>query len=114
VEKYHPDIVYFDWWIGQPSIRHNPTRFAAFYYNRSLKYSDHVGVINSKDCAIQEYAAVPDLERGQLGDIRPLCRQTDTSASNKSWGYIKNDTFKRRNSWFINWLISSARTVTRS
>ena len=21
VEKYHPDIVYFDWWIGQPSIR---------------------------------------------------------------------------------------------
>ena len=21
VEKYHPDIMYFDWWIGQPSIR---------------------------------------------------------------------------------------------
>ena len=24
----------------------------------------------------------------------PLCRQTDTSASNKFWGYIKDDTFK--------------------
>jgi alpha-L-fucosidase len=48
VEKYHPDIVYFDWWIGQPSIRPSLTRFAAFYYNRSLEYGDHVGVINYK------------------------------------------------------------------
>jgi len=37
---------------------------------------------------------VLDLERGQLGDIRPLYWQTDTSISNKSWGYIKDDTFK--------------------
>ena len=94
VEKYHPDVVYFDWWIGQPSIRQNLTRFAAFYYNTSLKYGDHVGVINYKDYAMQEHSAVLDLERGQLGDIRPQVWQTDTSVSNKSWGYIKNDTFK--------------------
>ena len=94
VEKYHPDIVYFDWWIGQPSVRANLTKFAAFYYNSSLKYGDHVGVINYKDYAIQEHSAVLDLERGQLDDIRPLHWQTDTSVSNKSWGYIENDTFK--------------------
>ena len=94
VEKYHPDIVYFDWWIGQASIRANLARFAAFYYNRSQKYGDHVGVINYKDYAMQEHSAVLDLERGQLGDIRPLYWQTDTSVSNKSWGYIKDDTFK--------------------
>jgi alpha-L-fucosidase len=94
VQKYHPDIVYFDWWIGQHSIRPNLTRFAAFYYNSSLKYGDHVGVINYKDFAMQERSAVPDIERGQLGDIRPLYWQTDTSVSNKSWGYIKDDTFK--------------------
>jgi alpha-L-fucosidase len=94
VEKYHPDIVYFDWWIGQASIRPNLTRFAAFYYNSSLKYGDHVGVINYKDYAMQEHSGVLDLERGQLGDIRPLYWQTDTSVSNTSWGYIKDDTFK--------------------
>ncbi len=94
VEKYHPDVVYFDWWIGQASIRPNLTRFAAFYYNSSLKYGDHVGVINYKDYAMQEHSAVLDLERGQLGDIRPQPWQTDTSVSNKSWGYIQNDTFK--------------------
>ncbi len=94
VEKYHPDVMYFDWWIGQSSIRPNLTRFAAFYYNASLKYGDHVGVINYKDWAIEEHSAVLDLERGQLADIRPLYWQTDTSVSNKSWGYIRNDTFK--------------------
>jgi alpha-L-fucosidase len=94
VEKYHPDMVYFDWWIGQASIRANLTRFAAFYYNSSLKYGDHVGVINYKDYAMNEHSGVLDLERGQLGDIRPLHWQTDTSISNKSWGYIQDDTFK--------------------
>jgi len=94
VGKYHPDVVYFDWWIGQASIRPNLTRFAAFYYNSSLKYGDHVGVINYKDYAMQDHSGVLDIERGQLGDIRPLHWQTDTSVSNKSWGYINNDTFK--------------------
>jgi alpha-L-fucosidase len=94
VEKYHPEIMYFDWWIGQPSIRSDLTRFAAFYYNESLTYGDHIGVINYKDFAMMEHSAVLDIERGQLGDIRPLPWQTDTSVGNKSWGYIKDDTFK--------------------
>jgi alpha-L-fucosidase len=94
VEKYHPDIMYFDWWIGQPSIRENLSRFAAFYYNSALKYRAHGGVINYKDFALPEHSAVLDLERGQLGEIRPLYWQTDTSVSKKSWGYIKDDTFK--------------------
>jgi alpha-L-fucosidase len=94
VDKYHPDYVFFDWWIGQASIRANLTRFAAFYYNSSLKYDDHPGVITYKDYAMQDHSAVLDVERGQLGDIRPLYWQTDTSVSNKSWGYIKDDTFK--------------------
>jgi len=94
VQKYHPEIMYFDWWIGQPSVREDLTRFTAFYYNASPKYADQVGVINYKDHAIEEHSAVLDLERGQLSGIRSLTWQTDTSVSNKSWGYIQNDTFK--------------------
>ena len=94
VEKYHPDIMYFDWWIGQPSVRENLARFAAFYYNESLKRGGPVGVINYKDYAMEEHSAVLDIERGQLSGIRALYWQTDTSISNKSWGYIQNDTFK--------------------
>jgi alpha-L-fucosidase len=94
VQKYHPEIMWFDWWIGQPSLREDLARFAAFYYNASLTYGDHAGVINYKYFAMEEHSAVLDLERGQLSNIRPLPWQTDTSVSNRSWGYIQNDTFK--------------------
>jgi alpha-L-fucosidase len=53
-----------------------------------------VPVINYKDSALEEHSAVLDIERGQLSGIRPLYWQTDTSISNKSWGYIENDSFK--------------------
>ena len=94
VQKYHPEIMYFDWWIGQPSVRENLTRFAAFYYNSTTKPGGAMGVINYKDFAMQEKSAVLDLERGQLAGIRPLYWQTDTSIGNKSWGYIEGETFK--------------------
>jgi alpha-L-fucosidase len=94
VEKYHPEVMYFDWWIGQPSIRAALTQFAAYYYNRNTQAGQPVGVINFKDYAMPENAGVLDIERGQLSEIRPLYWQTDTSVSNRSWGYIEHDTFK--------------------
>jgi alpha-L-fucosidase len=94
VEKYNPDVMYFDWWIGQPSVRADLERFAAFYYNTSTKNGGPVGVINYKDWAMEPSSAVLDVERGQLADIRLAKWQTDTSISNRSWGYIENDNFK--------------------
>jgi alpha-L-fucosidase len=94
VEKYHPEVMYFDWWIGQPCVRAALTRFAAFYYNTNLQAGQPAGVINFKDYAMPEQAGVLDIERGQLAEIRKLYWQTDTSVSNRSWGYIEHDTFK--------------------
>jgi alpha-L-fucosidase len=94
VTKYHPEIIYFDWWIGQASIRENLSRFTAFYYNELLKQGGQAGVINYKDFAMEDHSAVLDVERGQLSDIRSSYWQTDTSVGNRSWGYIENETFK--------------------
>ncbi len=93
VQKYEPDVMYFDWWIGQPNARRHVAEFASFYYNHGASQGK-VPVINYKDSAIEEHSAVLDIERGQLSGIRPLYWQTDTSISNKSWGYIENDSFK--------------------
>ena len=93
VQKYHPDLIFFDWWIGQPSVRQYVAEFAAYYYNESLKRGP-IGIINSKLVDMQKTSAVLDIERGQLSSILPEVWQTDTSVSNKSWGYIENDTFK--------------------
>jgi alpha-L-fucosidase len=93
VEKYNPDIIYFDWWIGQPNARRHLARFASFYYNRAASLGK-IPVLNYKLNAMQEHSAVLDIERGQLSGIRSLYWQTDTSISNKSWGYIEKDNFK--------------------
>jgi alpha-L-fucosidase len=93
VQKYNPDIIYFDWWIGQPNARRHVARFASYYYNRAASQGK-VPVLNYKVSAMEEHSAVLDIERGQLSGIRPLYWQTDTSISTKSWGYIENDSYK--------------------
>ncbi len=93
VEKYKPEIVYFDWWIGQPNFRRAVAEFAAFYYNYAAAHG-YTGVINFKDYSLNWKAAVRDFERGQQDRIIADHWQTDTSISDKSWGYIENDTFK--------------------
>ncbi len=94
VEKYHPDLLYFDWWVGQPSFRETERRFAAFYYDYAAQHQQTV-VMNYKFDNMHEGAGVLDVERGQLPGIRALPWQTDTSLSNESWGYIDGDTYKQ-------------------
>jgi len=93
VEKYKPEIVYFDWWIGQPNFRPAVTEFAAFYYNFAAAHG-YTGVIDFKDYSLNWKAATRDFERGQQDKIIADHWQTDTSISNASWGYIEHDTFK--------------------
>jgi alpha-L-fucosidase len=93
VEKYKPEVVYFDWWIGQPNFRHAVTEFAAFYYNFAAAHG-FAGVIDFKDYSLNWKAATRDFERGQQDKIIADHWQTDTSISNASWVYIEHDTFK--------------------
>lgn len=93
VEKYKPELVYYDWWIGVPSFRERVTEFDAFYYNYAAAHG-FSGVVNFKYYAMQWDSAVRDFERGQLAKIEPKHWQTDTSVSTKSWGYIENDNYQ--------------------
>jgi alpha-L-fucosidase len=93
VEKYKPEIVYFDWWIGQPNFRRAVTEFTAFYYNYAAAHG-YTGVVDFKDYSLNWKAGTRDFERGQQDHIIADHWQTDTSISNASWGYIEHDTFK--------------------
>jgi alpha-L-fucosidase len=93
VDKYQPQLVWFDWWIEQPVFQPYLQQFAAYYYNRGAGWKRGVA-INYKNQAFPEEAAVFDVERGQLGGIRPLFWQTDTSISKNSWGYVTNQEYK--------------------
>ena len=93
VEKYKPEIVYYDWWIGQPNFRSRVQEFDAFYYNFAVAHG-YTGVVNFKDYSMDWTSAVRDFERGQLASIEPNHWQTDTSISKLSWGYIENDQYQ--------------------
>ncbi len=93
VEKYKPELVYFDWWIGHPVFRGAVAQFAAFYYNFAAA-NGYTGVIDFKEYSMNWKSGVRDFERGQQDHILADHWQTDTSISNISWGYIEHDTFK--------------------
>jgi alpha-L-fucosidase len=93
VDRYQPQLVYFDWWIEQPVFQPYLQQFAAYYYNRAVQWDRGVA-INYKHNAFHEGTAVFDVERGQLSDIRPRFWQTDTAISKNSWGYVKNHDYK--------------------
>jgi alpha-L-fucosidase len=93
VDKYHPDFLYFDWWIGQPAFQPYLKRFAAYYYNQAARHNQNV-VLTYKQNDFPENAAVLDIERGKLDTLRLLPWQTDTSISIDSWGYVKNDSYR--------------------
>jgi alpha-L-fucosidase len=93
VEKYQPQLIYFDWWIEQPAFASYLRQFAAFYYNRAAEWQRGVA-ITYKEHAFPEGAAVYDVERGQLAGIRRLFWQADTSVSKNSWGYVVEQDYK--------------------
>jgi alpha-L-fucosidase len=89
VDRFTPQVIYFDWWIHQRAFQPYLLRFAAYYYN-------HVpdGIINYKLDSFEKGTAVFDIERGFAADISPEPFQTCTSVSRNSWGYISHHVYK--------------------
>lgn len=93
VDKYQPQLVYFDWWIRQIVFTPYLQRFAAYYYNRGLEWNQGVA-INCKNEAFPENTIVFDIERGQSKAIRPSLWQTCTATSKNSWCYVEGQDYK--------------------
>jgi len=97
VDKYQPQLVWFDWWIEEAAFKPYLQRFAAYYYNRGAQWNRGVA-INYKNQAYPHDAAVFDVERGQLDDINPHFWQSDTAVARNSWGYIDGLDYKTADS----------------
>lgn len=93
VDKYQPDLMWFDFCFEGPEWEPYRKRFAAYYYNKAEEWGRGVA-INYKHEAYPEDVAVLDIERGLLDEIRSHFWQTDTSVGWKSWGYIQDESYK--------------------
>jgi alpha-L-fucosidase len=88
IDKYNPDLLYFDDGVlplnGASDIGLN---IAAYYYNNSIKrHGVNQAVLNCKDLNdMQRKCMVRDIERGRSEKIDPSPWQTDTCIGN--WHY---------------------------
>lgn len=97
VDKYQPDVLWFDFGFNRPEFEPYRQKIGAYYYNQGLEWNKGV-VLQYKNEAFPYGTAVLDIERGKLDRIRAMVWQTDTSVSWESWGYIENDRFKTADS----------------
>lgn len=93
VDRYHPEFIYFDWWINQPAFAPYLKRMAAYYYDEATARKQGP-VLTYKQEAFPPGAAVLDVERGKLDALRLRPWQSDTSVSIKSWGYVSDDDYR--------------------
>ena len=103
IDKYEPDLLWFDFGFCHPEFEQDRKKIAAYYYNKGIEWNKGV-VLNYKrwtkpsagvtEVAFPAGAGTLDLEREKSPRIREFFWQTDTSISKKSWGYIENDEFK--------------------
>lgn len=93
IDRYRPQVLWFDWWVEHPAFKPYLAKLAAYYYNRAAEWGREV-VINYKWDAFAEGSAVYDIERGTMGDIRPDVWQNDTSVSKTAWSWVRDHEYK--------------------
>lgn len=94
IDRNKPLAVYFDWWIHKDEFKPYVKKFLAYYYNCGLEWGKEVCVFY-KWGAIFDGCAVFDVERGQIDGISRKLWQNDTAIAKNSWGYTKNNQFKK-------------------
>ena len=74
VDKYKPQVIWFDWWIAQPAVHPYLKTFSAYYYNRGAEWKEGVAINYKKHGgeSFPDTAGVLDIERGQLATTRDL------------------------------------------
>jgi alpha-L-fucosidase len=93
VDKYRPDLLYFDNGVNGRNLDAVKLRVAAYYYNRAREWGQEVS-ISTKDAAYLA-GSILDFERGRSPDLRADVWQEDTSIAHNSWGF--NYELKYRN-----------------
>lgn len=93
IDRYHPGILYFDWWIQHTAVRPYLRKLAAYYYNRAAEWGIEP-VLTYKHDAFVFGTALPDVERGQFAEMKAYPWQTDTAVALNSWCYTENNQYR--------------------
>lgn len=98
IDKYQPDIVWFDTWLDLIPEKHR-FEFAAYYLNEADKWGKEV-LMTHKDQDMPYSFSVEDFEQGRRDKLTNLPWLTDDTISKHSWSYIEGLPVKPA-SWVI-------------
>jgi len=88
VDKYHPDIMWFDYVLGDIPQEYRK-EYAAYYLNEAAKKEQEVVVVR-KQHDMPLNMSVEDLEQARKNEIGTKTWMTDATISDGSWCYTEN------------------------
>ncbi|MBK1878974.1 alpha-L-fucosidase [Pelagicoccus mobilis] len=92
IDKYEPDILWFDFFLDRENFVPYHKKLAAYYYNSGVA-RDKTVVLQTKNLKFDSYPEgthMLDLERSKMDHLRKEYWQTDTSIGKNSWYYATN------------------------
>ncbi len=92
VERYRPDLIYFDSRMSIIPERYRQ-EMVADYYNHAQTWGHEV-VLTYKKPDMPDSVAVEDLERGRMAEISPIPWMTDDAIDWNSWCDVVNPNYK--------------------
>lgn len=93
VDRFHPALLYFDWWVQHRAFRPYLKLIAAYYYNRMAARGERAAICYKYD-ALAWGAGIADVERGGFPEPTPFAWQTDTAIARNSWCYTDTLDYK--------------------
>jgi alpha-L-fucosidase len=95
VDKYQPDMFWFDNGINDRAYDPVKLKFAAYYYNRAAEWKKPVSISTKEEAYLA--GSIRDFEKASRGpkeirDHEPW--QIDDVISDRSWGYVSNMKYR--------------------
>lgn len=92
IDKYQPDIIWFDSWLDFIPENYR-LKFCAYYLNEAEKLKKEVVIVRKQDDLPLE-VSVDDLEKSRKNKMGEKVWMTDETVSTGSWCYTENLTVK--------------------
>jgi alpha-L-fucosidase len=88
IDKYKPDIIWFDSWLDQIPEPYQQ-KFCAYYLNEAEKQGKEVVIVRKQDDLPLD-VSVDDLEKSRKNELGEKVWMTDETVSTGSWCYTEN------------------------
>ncbi len=88
IDKYQPDIMYFDSWLNEIPDEYK-TAYLAYYFNKAGEWGKEV-VVTFKQNDLPHTIGVEDYEKGRANRLTKFVWLTDDTLSRGSWCYTED------------------------